>query len=315
MKLKDYVNVNYDNENIYIFYRDGIKIENTETNMTFIKKLINGIDEGCYESEWQGFKNIIDLLVKHNFISYFERNKYYDTKEERLLCYLDQYRETPQELYKKLEGSRVCIIGLGGVGGNVLQILLSSGVKNYVLVDFDKVEYSNLNRQYMYSINDIGKLKTEICKEKLLQFDSTISCLTYNRMIKEESDILDILDGIEIDVLISAADTPVNIKRVIHNVAKIKKCAYVEGGLGVDYGCYLFLEPEKLDAYNTYESKGAMNCLNNVIPKGSFGATNSIICSFMALDIVNYIIGKDTWSKNEKILIDFFGKKVTKLTL
>ena len=314
MKLKDYVNVNYDEENIYIFYRDGIKIENTETNMTFIKKLIDGIEQEYYEQECQGFINIIDLLVKHNFISYFESSKYHNTKEERLLCYLDQYRESPQELYHRLVTSRVCIIGLGGTGGNILQILMSSGIKDYVLIDFDKVEYSNLNRQYMYDINDVGRFKTEICKEKLLQFDPSISCLTYNKMIKEESDILDFLDSREIDVLVAAADSPVNIKDVIYNVAKVKKCAYVEGGLGVDYGRYLFLEPKNLDIYGMIENKGTLRCLNNVVPKGSFGATNSIISSFMAMDIVNYLIGKETWSKNGKILIDFLDKKVTKFS-
>ena len=315
MKLKDYVKVTYNKEYIYIFYRDGLRIEKNEENIRLINELIIGRPQDVLVNENPNYLAILQKLNEHNFITEFDFDKYSNTKEERLLYYLDQYKDSPQKLYNRLQNAKVCIVGLGGLGGNILQMLLSSGIRNFVLVDFDRVEYGNLNRQYMYNIKDIGRLKTELCKEKALEFDSAVRCKVYNKKIKEENDLLEILSDFQPDVLVSAADTPNNIRTKLYNVAKMKSCAYVEGGLGIDYGRYLFLEPQQFDKMSSLGVEQRYDLLNQVVPKGSFGPTNSIICGFIALDIVNYLINKTTWSNGNRVVIDFNEKKINTMLL
>lgn len=59
---------------------------------------------------------------------------------------------------KLIEEKTICIFGLGGVGGTVFIALLRSGFKKIVIVDFDKVSESNLNRQLLFTKKDVGVL-------------------------------------------------------------------------------------------------------------------------------------------------------------
>lgn len=72
----------------------------------------------------------------------------------------------PKEMQTKLKGAKVAIAGLGGLGSNIAVMLARSGVGELLLVDFDTVDVTNLNRQ-MYFVSQLGKTKTEAIKETL----------------------------------------------------------------------------------------------------------------------------------------------------
>lgn len=73
-------------------------------------------------------------------------------------------------VYEKLRSGRVAIAGLGGLGSNIAVSLVRAGVGELLLVDFDRVELSNLNRQ-QYDIADLGRYKTEALRDRLLQIN------------------------------------------------------------------------------------------------------------------------------------------------
>ena len=68
---------------------------------------------------------------------------------------------------KRLKNSRVLIIGMGGIGCPLLTYLASAGVGNLGIIDHDKVEISNLNRQTLFNLSDIGKFKVVQAKMKI----------------------------------------------------------------------------------------------------------------------------------------------------
>ncbi len=72
---------------------------------------------------------------------------------------------------EKIEKSKVSIIGIGGIGCPLATYLISSGVKYIQLIDGDIIEKSNLNRQILFTSNDIGKKKVTIAKKKLLKIN------------------------------------------------------------------------------------------------------------------------------------------------
>ena len=72
---------------------------------------------------------------------------------------------------KKSFSSRVLIVGLGGLGCPLLTYLAASGVGEIGIVDFDKVEISNLNRQTIFSPADIGKFKVSVAKKMIRKLE------------------------------------------------------------------------------------------------------------------------------------------------
>ncbi len=79
----------------------------------------------------------------------------------------------PKEMQEKLRGAKVAVAGLGGLGSNISVMLARSGVGKLLLVDFDIVDVTNLNRQ-MYFIEHLGKPKTEALTELLYRINPYI---------------------------------------------------------------------------------------------------------------------------------------------
>ncbi len=68
---------------------------------------------------------------------------------------------------KKILNSKILVVGAGGLGCPVIDILTRSGAKNITIADNDKVSLSNLHRQTMYNTFDIGKFKVDVVKKKI----------------------------------------------------------------------------------------------------------------------------------------------------
>ena len=94
----------------------------------------------------------------------------------------------------KLSKIKVLVVGLGGVGSIVPISLVRSGVKNITIIDKDKVEDSNLNRQIAYNFNDIGTLKSVALKKHLLEIRSDINVTEIHDDIKNISSLNDKFD-------------------------------------------------------------------------------------------------------------------------
>jgi len=72
---------------------------------------------------------------------------------------------------EKLEKSKVAVIGIGGVGGYTCQMLARAGVGNITLIDFDKVDETNINRQIVATTKTVGKLKTEVMRDIIFEIN------------------------------------------------------------------------------------------------------------------------------------------------
>ena len=89
--------------------------------------------------------------------------------------------------YDAIKDKCVAIFGLGGVGGTALEALMRSGISNFVIVDFDVVDPSNLNRQILYKEKDIGKIKVNCACEHIKSIDDSIKLTSFNKKVNEES--------------------------------------------------------------------------------------------------------------------------------
>ena len=90
---------------------------------------------------------------------------HYNDEEYNILSRQFILKSFSEKNLNKLANSKITIVGMGGIGCPLATYLVSSGIKNIKLIDGDKIEKSNLNRQILYSLNDIGQKKTLIAKK------------------------------------------------------------------------------------------------------------------------------------------------------
>lgn len=93
----------------------------------------------------------------------------------------------------KLAGSKVCVFGVGGVGGYVCEALARSGVGEIVIVDNDTVNVTNINRQIIATNENVGRLKVDVMQERLLSINPDIKVTRYPIFYTADSgDLVDI---------------------------------------------------------------------------------------------------------------------------
>lgn len=92
-----------------------------------------------------------------------------------------------REGQEKLKSARVLVIGAGGLGCPVLQYLAAAGVGTIGIIDFDVVDESNLQRQVLYSVSDIGKSKAETAAHKLIALNPNITVNTHNTRLDKDN--------------------------------------------------------------------------------------------------------------------------------
>lgn len=120
------------------------------------------------------------------------------SKEE--LAHYSRHFSLPEiglEGQKKLKAAKVLAIGTGGLGAPMLQYLAAAGIGTIGLVDFDKVESSNLHRQVLFGTSDVGRPKVEAAKERLQQINPHITIHTHEVRLSSEN-ALEILKDYDI---------------------------------------------------------------------------------------------------------------------
>ncbi len=95
----------------------------------------------------------------------------------------------------KLKKIKVVVLGLGGVGGYVVESLVRSGVGSIVIVDYDKVDITNLNRQIISNLDNIGKYKTDLFLERIKKINKDCKVEVINLKI-DSSNVYMLFDDV-----------------------------------------------------------------------------------------------------------------------
>lgn len=104
---------------------------------------------------------------------------------------------------EKLKAAKVLVIGAGGLGCPALQYLAAAGVGEIGIIDFDKVDISNLQRQILYNVEDVGKYKAEISATKLSKQNPLVSFKVFNSALDTKNALQIISD---FDIVIDGTD-------------------------------------------------------------------------------------------------------------
>lgn len=115
-----------------------------------------------------------------------------------------------------LKNKTILVLGLGGVGGYVVESLTRCGIGNLILIDYDKVDITNINRQIIATYSNIGKYKTDCFKERIANINKECHVTLLNIFYGEDNK--DVLFNQKIDYVIDCCDS-LNSKVIL-----IKEC-------------------------------------------------------------------------------------------
>ena len=90
-----------------------------------------------------------------------------------------------EDNFNKLQDKVIAVFGLGGVGGTALEALARTGFQHFIIIDFDKIDASNLNRQILYTSKDIGRDKVEAARERLLAINPDVDVKVFKGKAQE----------------------------------------------------------------------------------------------------------------------------------
>lgn len=106
---------------------------------------------------------------------------------------------------KNISSKTILVVGLGGVGGTALEALARSGFKHFIIVDHDKVDVTNLNRQILYLESDIGRKKVDVALERVLSISKDIEIKTFDVFV--DSETIQDFENLKIDYVVDAIDS------------------------------------------------------------------------------------------------------------
>lgn len=187
----------------------------------------------------------------------------------------------------RLKQSKVLCIGAGGLGTAALQYLVAAGVGHIGIVDFDRVECSNLQRQILYTTADIGQLKAIVASERLKALNPSIEITAYPFALNDEnalallSDydvILDASDNFATRYLINDACFELRKPDVFASVLRFKGlCTVFAAAEGPCYRCLFPVAP-------------APELVQNCAEAGVIGAFTGLLGSMQALEAIKLLL-------------------------
>ncbi|WP_407380048.1 ThiF family adenylyltransferase [Methanobrevibacter sp.] len=147
---------------------------------------------------------------------------------------------------EKLNNAKVAVFGLGGVGSFVCEGLARSGVGNFILVDFDKIDESNINRQLIATVNTVGKYKVDLMKERILEINPNANVEIYKEFYLADSKT-DIITP-ELSYAVDCVDT------IMAKIAIVCKCDSIDVPVISSMGTGNKLDPTMFEVADIYET-------------------------------------------------------------
>ena len=197
--------------------------------------------------------------------------------------------------------SRVCIVGLGGLGGSVVETLARIGIGAMTVIDGDIFDESNLNRQVLSSEHNLSQTKTAVALEKILTVNSSILIQDYSEKMDEENAVhllehadiaVDCLDNIQARFILEKAAKKAGIPMVSAAVAGFS--GQITAIFPEDRGLELVYGPEQ----SLSATRGAETTLGNL------AFTVSLVASLECAEVVKILLNKDSDLRNQLLIVD-----------
>ena len=212
---------------------------------------------------------------------------------------------------KKILTSKVLVVGAGGLGCPVIDYLSRAGVGNIGVIDNDKVDISNIHRQSLYNIKDIGRFKVSAVKQKIELINPQIKIKTFKQRL-EKKNIEKVLK--EYDLIVDGSDN-FKTKFLLNKYCIIYKKTLIVGAISkMDGHIFTFNFENKNDPclkcfYQSEPSDEILNCEY----EGILGPVAGIVGNIQAMEVLKKILNLNKESNNKILILDFLNLNFRKV--
>jgi len=212
---------------------------------------------------------------------------------------------------KKIINSKVLIVGAGGLGCPIADLLARSGIGLIGVVDFDKVSLSNIHRQTLYTTKDIGKFKVNVIKKKLNLINKEVKVKVYNKKA-DGKNLKNIIN--KYDVVVDGSDN-FKTKFLLNKFSlKFKKKLIVGAISKFDGHIFSFdFNKKKMPCLKCFYQSEPSDQFLNCESEGILGSTANIVGSIQANEVLKAILNIGKNLKSNIFILDFLNLNFRKV--
>ena len=206
---------------------------------------------------------------------------------------------------KKIINSNVLIVGAGGLGCPIIDYLSRAGVGKIGIVDYDRVDISNIHRQSVYTSKDVGKYKVEVLKKKLIDINPDVKIKIYKSKITNKN-AYKILN--QFDIIVDGSDN-FKTKFLLNQFANKLKKIFIVGAISrYDGHIFSFNFKRNNEAclkcfYQSEVNEEVLNCETD----GILGPVAGIVGNIQANEVLKYILGLKNELTNKILIINLLN--------
>ena len=213
---------------------------------------------------------------------------------------------------QRLKAARILLIGVGGLGSPIAMYLAAAGVGHIGLVDFDVVDFSNLQRQIIHFSNDVGKSKLESATDKIAALNPDIEVTNYNTRLTA-ANAEEICQNY--DILIDGSDN-FPTRYLVNDVSVLLKKPYVYGSIFRFEGQISVFDSEHGPCYRClYPSPPAPGKVPNCAAGGVLGVLPGIVGVIQATETIKLILDEGDSLRGRLLLVDALAMNFRELKI
>lgn len=217
---------------------------------------------------------------------------------------------SPSEQVKLLQ-SKVVIIGAGGLGGTVLELLARMGIGELIIADKDIIGDSNLNRQILSTETNLGQSKTEVAVKRIKEINSSIEIVGHSVFINSDN-VEKIIEGAE--VVVDALDN-LPSRFVLQKACRDLKIPLVHGAIAGFNGQLTAIFPEDKGLELIYGSNKNLPEHGSEAELGAPTVIPALIASLEAQEVIKILLKRGKLFRNRLLYLDIEDGTVEILNL
>lgn len=201
-----------------------------------------------------------------------------------------------------LAQKKVCVVGCGGLGGYIIEMLGRLGIGHITAVDGDGFEESNLNRQILSDVNVLGVKKALIAQKRMSQVNPliTVSAITERLTQENAKQIID-----DADVVVDALDN-IESRLILEEICEEMSVPLVHGAIAGWYGQVSTILPGDKLLSRFYASKDLQGAEKKY---GNPSFTPALVASIEVSEVLKLLISRGEVLSNKMLLIDLLRQE------